>query len=241
MMEKTEAGTTIVSIRLDKNLKKDTEILFSAIGMNMTTAINVFLRRCQMENRIPFEIGLRRPNAETIAAIKELDAMEREELPKRVMSIEEVFGKKNKMTFEEIRDIVAPIAAKHGVNRMYLFGSRARGDNRADSDFDFCIDIPKGFSLMDIGGVLSDLKDALGTDVDLVCEEDARKKPHLMEEILRDGKIVFEATFEEAETMKNAEKQKHPPFDMDFVISKMKEAGCRNSEGYTVLPKYYDD
>jgi len=184
MIEKTETGTTIVSIRLDKNLKKDTEILFSAIGMNMTTAINVFLRRCQMENRIPFEIGIIRPNAETI---EDLEATERGKIPNRTKPPRE------EITFDELCGLVAPIARKHGVKRMYLFGSRARGDNREDSDFDFCIDIPKGFSLMDIGGVLSDLKDAIGIDVDLVCEDDARKKPHLMEEILRDGKIVFEA------------------------------------------------
>jgi antitoxin component of RelBE/YafQ-DinJ toxin-antitoxin module len=47
-----------------------------------------------MENKIPFEVGLRRPNAETIAAIEEIEAMKRGEIPERIMSIEEVFGKK---------------------------------------------------------------------------------------------------------------------------------------------------
>ena len=95
--------------------------------------------------------------------------------------------------FKELRNIVAPIAAKHGVIRVYLFGSRARGENTEDSDFDFCISIPKKFDLMDIGGFLYDLKDALGTDVDLVCEDDVQKKPYFMEEMIRDRKIIFEA------------------------------------------------
>ena len=95
--------------------------------------------------------------------------------------------------FKELRDIVAPIAIKHGVIKVYLFGSRARGDNAEGSDFDFCISVPKQFDLMDIGGFLYDLKDALGTDVDLVCEDDAQKRPSFMEEIARDRKILFEA------------------------------------------------
>ena len=38
-----------------------------------------------------------------------------------------------------IRETVTPIAQRHGVKRVYLFGSRARGDNRPDSDYDFLI------------------------------------------------------------------------------------------------------
>jgi predicted nucleotidyltransferase len=93
----------------------------------------------------------------------------------------------------KLRDIVVPIAEKHGVIRVYLFGSRARGDGTDDSDFDFCITVPEQFDLMDIGGFLYDLKDALGAEVDIVCEDDAQKKPSLMEEIVRDRKILFEA------------------------------------------------
>ena len=40
----------------------------------------------------------------------------------------------------EISDIVAPIAEKYGVKKVFLFGSRARGDYREDSDYDFSID-----------------------------------------------------------------------------------------------------
>ena len=94
MSEKIESGTVMISLRLDKNVKRDAEALFSEIGINMTTAVNIFLRRCLAENRIPFEVGIRRPNAETIEAIEEIEAMRRGEIPKRIMSVEEVFGKK---------------------------------------------------------------------------------------------------------------------------------------------------
>jgi DNA-damage-inducible protein J len=94
MTEKIESGTVNISIRLDMNLKKEVEFLFSEIGMNMTTAINIFLRRCLMENKIPFEIGLRRPNKETIEAIEEIEAMIRGDIPKRTISTDDLFGKK---------------------------------------------------------------------------------------------------------------------------------------------------
>jgi len=94
MPEEVESGTVIISVRLDKYVKKSAENLFSDLGMNMTTAINVFLRQSLREGKIPFEIGRNRPNAETIAAIEELEAMKRGEIPERIMSLEEVFGKK---------------------------------------------------------------------------------------------------------------------------------------------------
>ena len=94
MVERVTTEMVNTSIRLDKKVKHDAEALFSDMGINMTTAVNIFLRRCLMENRIPFEVGLYKPNAETIAAIEELEAMRRGEKQERVMSLEEVFGKR---------------------------------------------------------------------------------------------------------------------------------------------------
>lgn len=94
-------------------------------------------------------------------------------------------------TFEELRRIVGTVAARHGMIRVYLFGSRARGDNRPDSDYDFCILTPDDYSLFDVGGFYADLRDALGTEIDVECEEslgdDFRK------EVLRDRKLLYEA------------------------------------------------
>ncbi|MDR2698771.1 MAG: nucleotidyltransferase domain-containing protein [Candidatus Methanoplasma sp.] len=49
------------------------------------------------------------------------------------------------LSFGELRGIVAPIAKKYGMIRVYLFGSRARGDNNEESDFDFCVVIYSPF------------------------------------------------------------------------------------------------
>ena len=67
----------------------------------------------------------------------------------------------------DIQRIVSPIAAKYGVNRVYLFGSYARGENTPDSDMDLRID--KGnVKGMQMAFLLADLEDALQLPVDLL-------------------------------------------------------------------------
>ena len=50
--------TTNITLRIDKELKKQAEILFSELGINMTTACNIFIKQAVREQRIPFEISL---------------------------------------------------------------------------------------------------------------------------------------------------------------------------------------
>ncbi len=60
-----------VSFRIDSELKKQADALFAQLGMNMTTAFNIFLRQTVREGGIPFEITINKPNAETVAALLE--------------------------------------------------------------------------------------------------------------------------------------------------------------------------
>ena len=60
-----------VSFRIDSDLKAQDDALFSQLGMNMTTAFNIFLRQSVREGCIPFEITLNTPNSETVAALIE--------------------------------------------------------------------------------------------------------------------------------------------------------------------------
>ena len=60
-----------LNIRTDKEVKLQAEKIFEELGMNMTTAINVFLRQTIRENGIPFSLKLDTPNAVTAAAIEE--------------------------------------------------------------------------------------------------------------------------------------------------------------------------
>ena len=64
-------ASTSMNIRMDKEIKKQAESIFNEIGMNMTTAINIFLRQAIRQNGMPFDLTLNVPNAETNAAMKE--------------------------------------------------------------------------------------------------------------------------------------------------------------------------
>lgn len=64
-------ATTNLNIRTDKDIKDKAEKIFSELGLNMTTAINMFLRTTIRENGIPFVLKLDVPNELTAAAIEE--------------------------------------------------------------------------------------------------------------------------------------------------------------------------
>ena len=64
-------NTTKLNIRIDKFTKEQAEKIFNQLGLNMTTAINMFLIATIRENGIPFELKLDTLNKETIEAIEE--------------------------------------------------------------------------------------------------------------------------------------------------------------------------
>ena len=65
-----------VTLRVDEDLKKQAEALFSELGLNLTTAFNIFLRQSVREQQIPFQVSKNVPNAVTLAA---MDAAEKGE------------------------------------------------------------------------------------------------------------------------------------------------------------------
>lgn len=64
---------TTLNIRVDENLKKQANELFEKLGLNMTTAINMFLKRSLLERGIPFLVDLNVPNEKTVAALKDAE------------------------------------------------------------------------------------------------------------------------------------------------------------------------
>ncbi|MDO4322028.1 MAG: type II toxin-antitoxin system RelB/DinJ family antitoxin [Lachnospiraceae bacterium] len=63
------------NINLDADLKKDCQELFSDLGMDLTTAVTIFLKQARRVQGIPFSISRENPNAETIAALNEYEEM----------------------------------------------------------------------------------------------------------------------------------------------------------------------
>ena len=68
-------ATTNINVRVDAELKKSAEDLFKDLGLNMSTAITMFLRSAVSHDGIPFEVKRMTPNAETKAALAEYDEM----------------------------------------------------------------------------------------------------------------------------------------------------------------------
>ncbi len=84
------AGTTTnVSFRMDTELKAEAEALFSELGMNLSTAFNIFVRQSLREGGIPFAIKLEEPNKETIAAMLEAERIAKDPNVKAYSDVEE--------------------------------------------------------------------------------------------------------------------------------------------------------
>ena len=67
------AGTTNINVRVDKEIKRKAEAIFSELGLNMSTAMNMFLRYSVRYGGIPFDLRLDVPNEETRAAIDDVN------------------------------------------------------------------------------------------------------------------------------------------------------------------------
>ena len=67
------------------------------------------------------------------------------------------------------------IAERHGAHDVRVFGSVARGDAGPESDIDLLVRLEGGRTLLDLGGLLSDLQELLGRRVDVVSEAGLRE------------------------------------------------------------------
>lgn len=65
------------NIKIDENLKKQSQELFADMGLDMTTAVNIFLRQAVKEQAIPFRIGESLPKVETLEALAEVAEMKK--------------------------------------------------------------------------------------------------------------------------------------------------------------------
>ena len=62
---------TSMTIRMNKEVKQQAQQIFAELGMDMTTAVNVFLRQAIRNQGFPFDITLKTPNPITMAAIQD--------------------------------------------------------------------------------------------------------------------------------------------------------------------------
>lgn len=96
------------------------------------------------------------------------------------------------MTLDELRsqhrEQILQIANRYGATGVQVFGSTARGDADIDSDVDFLVELEPGRSLLDIGGMLMDLRDELSCRVDVVTKAGLRNR--IRERVLKEAVVL---------------------------------------------------
>ncbi len=80
-----------MNIRMDPEVKEQAQKLFAELGMDMTTAINIFLRQAIRTHSIPFKVTTEVPNAKTIAAIEEGERLLNDPQARSFHSVDELF------------------------------------------------------------------------------------------------------------------------------------------------------
>lgn len=85
-------NTTNISIRMDAQLKEQADELFAELGMNISTAFNIFVRQSLREGGIPFDVSLNQPNKETIAAMLEAERIAKDPAVKGYTDLNQLFA-----------------------------------------------------------------------------------------------------------------------------------------------------
>lgn len=85
-------ATTNISIRMDSDVKARADALFAELGMNLTTAFNIFVRQSLREGGVPFEVKVGQPNKETIAAMVEAERIAKDPSVKGYTDLDELFA-----------------------------------------------------------------------------------------------------------------------------------------------------
>ena len=85
-------NTTNISIRMDRELKKQADLLFEELGMNITTAFNIFVRQTLREGKIPFDISINKPKKRTVAAMIEAERIAKDSSIKGYTDMDELFA-----------------------------------------------------------------------------------------------------------------------------------------------------
>ena len=70
--------TASLNIRLDSEVKKNAEIVYSRYGLSLAEAVTVFIHQSCNVGGMPFDLRSKRPNAETLAAMMEAERISRD-------------------------------------------------------------------------------------------------------------------------------------------------------------------
>lgn len=163
--------TSVLAVRIDPDVKEKAEQLYASFGLNLSDAVSMFIHQSLLVKGLPFELKM--------PVFKGEFSLDNGEFEKESINL----------SIEEIRKIAKPIAEKYDLKSLYLVGSRARGDNRPDSDYDFCFEMKKP-SAIKAAGLMDKLSKAFNTEVDLIDRTVANGE--FLDRINKDGVMIYE-------------------------------------------------
>ena len=103
-----------------------------------------------------------------------------------------MFGNRGKeYSLKELSDIVGQIAPKYHITAVYLFGSRARGDNRRDSDYDMMVETGPGFRSFDLFHFEDEMRAVLRRDVGAMTTSVLRNDNDFTRDVLRERVLIY--------------------------------------------------
>ncbi len=82
-------ATVPTQVRIDETLKKQAAELFSQLGIDMSSAVNMFLKQCVMRGGLPFEVALPRYKQEVLEAMEEAKYLSRDPRARKYSSFAE--------------------------------------------------------------------------------------------------------------------------------------------------------
>lgn len=117
-----------------------------------------------------YESGRRQPSIPTLAALVAATGYELElSIRKPRHGLQRLSGPVGRRLRQQ-RSAVIDVAQRHGIHVIGVFGSVARGEDRADSDIDLLVDLPEGMGLVGMARVQNELEELLKAPVDLIPE-----------------------------------------------------------------------
>ena len=87
-----KSTTCNISIRMDSNLNAAAEALYEELGMNLSTAFNIFVRQSLRERGIPFKITEGSPRTQTVSAMLEAERIAKDPTVKGYHDVDELFA-----------------------------------------------------------------------------------------------------------------------------------------------------
>ena len=82
-------ATVPTQVRIDENLKKQASELFAQLGMDMSGAMNIFLRQCVLRGGLPYSVELTQNKQEVLEAMEEAKKISKDPDTKRYSSLSE--------------------------------------------------------------------------------------------------------------------------------------------------------